>query len=205
MGKVLARVLIVAGLWLATGALTVSVPLRILLLGAGALVVHAVWERLFPGPLYLGARAVAEDDPLMSSAIAEARRTLSLLRALYPEHREDTMVRYPFQTDAGTLEHLWGDLVELSDSTAKVFTRTPPISHEGPFERTMTVPVEALSDWQIEFRDGTLRGGFTNRAMFKIYEREQGHPHPQMKEQLARFRDVTEGWRSAPRTPDGAP
>jgi len=28
-------------------------------------------------------------------------------------------------------------------------------------------------------------GGFTNHAMFKIYEREEGHPHPAMREQMA--------------------
>jgi uncharacterized protein YegJ (DUF2314 family) len=54
----------------------------------------------------------------------------------------------------------------------------------------MTVPVSDVTDWQIEFRDGTLRGGFTNRAMYKIFERQEGHMPARFLEQLKRFKEL---------------
>jgi uncharacterized protein YegJ (DUF2314 family) len=192
VAKLLAQIFVGVVAWYVTGEMNVSLVARLAALVVAAAAVHTVWQRLFPGPLYLGAPAFDNDDPLILAAVEEARRTLPFLRKVFPDHRQDTMVRYAFLSDSGTVEYLWGDLLELSETTAKVFTRTPPISHKGPFERTLVVPVEELSDWQIEYHDGSLRGGFTNQAMFKVYEREEGRPHPQMREQMARFRSIDE-------------
>jgi len=35
-----------------------------------------------------------------------------------------------------------------------------------------------------------LRGGFTNRAVFRITEREEGRLHPTLREELQRYRDA---------------
>ncbi len=100
------------------------------------------------------------------------------------------MVRFCFETDTGTVEHLWGDLLEIDDEQATVYLRTPPVDHNVELDRTMTIKRDQINDWQLEFRDGTLRGGYTNRAMFKIYEREEGWIHPKLMVQIRRFKEV---------------
>ena len=54
----------------------------------------------------------------------------------------------------------------------------------------MTVPIDSIVDWQVEFPDGTLRGGYSNLAFFKIYEREEGAMPPKFLEQVARFKGL---------------
>jgi uncharacterized protein YegJ (DUF2314 family) len=102
------------------------------------------------------------------------------------------MVKFRFKTDQGANENLWADLLSLSSTEAEVYVRTPPVEHEGQMERTLKVPIDDIVDWQVEFRDGTLAGGFSNRAMFKIFEREEGYMHPEFKEHIGRFRDLQE-------------
>ena len=157
----------------------------------GALVVHFVWEQLLFDPfLYLGARPVDPQDPLMIAAKEKAISELPQFARLFEERPNDSMIKFAFETDKGETEFLWGDLLELSETKAKVFLRTPPIDHAGPLEREMTVPRDSIADWQVEFPDGTLRGGYSNLALFKIYEREEGTMHPKFLEQVERFKEL---------------
>lgn len=144
---------------------------------------------LFPPSLH-DIRPLDPNDPLMISAVEQARSTFAKFLEIYPEHRDDSVVRFSFEADQGVKEHLWGDLLEIDDTTAKVFVRTFPVHHDGPFERTMTIDQSLISDWQVEFRDGTLRGGYTNQASFKIKEREDGELHPTLAAQKQRFHDI---------------
>ncbi len=54
----------------------------------------------------------------------------------------------------------------------------------------MEIAVDTIDDWQIEQPDGSLLGGYTNQAMFKVYEREDGaHALRRLSPVMARFRD----------------
>jgi len=132
---------------------------------------------------------VANDDPIMQQAVQRAKETFGEFRTLYPAHREDSMVKFRFKTDSGATENLWGDLLELEETRAKVYVRTPPMQHSGTLDRTMEIDVDGIVDWQIELRDGTLRGGFTNQALFRIFERQEGYMHPKFKQHMSRFQD----------------
>ena len=55
-------------------------------------------------------------------------------------------------------------------------------------ERTLTIAISEIDDWQIVLPDDTLRGGFTNRAVFRIMERE-GTLRASERKMLERFRD----------------
>ena len=156
------------------------------------LIVHFVWEALFPDPfLYLGARSIDPDDPLMIAAKQKAIEELAQFAEVFKKRPDASMVKFAFQTDQGDTEYLWGDLLELTDTNAKVFLRTPPLNHQGSLEREMTVSRDTIIDWQVEFPDGTLRGGYTNLALFKIYEREEGAMHPKFLDQVARFKSLS--------------
>lgn len=186
--------LVVAGVLIAVCVvLDVGVAITVVSVLAGAVLVHFVWDRFVFNPYaYLGAMPVASDDPIMQKAIERAKQTLSEFWTMYPEHREDSMVKFRFTTDTGETENLWGDLLEVDTDagTARVYVRTLPVSQTGEMESTQTVPFDQIVDWQVEMRDGSLRGGFTNLALFKIYERQEGHMHPAFLDQLGRFQDA---------------
>ena len=40
--------------------------------------------------------------------------------------------------------------------------------------------------------DGSIRGGYTNRALFEIYKREAGTLHPKLVAVYRRYRDLDE-------------
>jgi uncharacterized protein YegJ (DUF2314 family) len=190
MLKLILHIAVAAAVWFGLGHLDLSWIVRIVAVVAGAFGVHFLWERLANPPfLYLGARPFTPDDPLMVEALRKARESIELMRTLYPLHRQDTVVRFPLRVKSGEIEHVWGDLLEFGDDKARVFLRTPPTEEADLPSRTLEVPASEISDWQIEMRDGSLRGGFTNQAMFRIFEREEGAPHPAAKDQLPRFRD----------------
>lgn len=157
---------------------------------AGDVVVHLLFERFLAGPVHLGAAEIADDDPLMLSALAEAKRTWGDFLRLYPEHPQDTIVKYRVRTKEGDVENVWGDLLELRSDDATVYLRTPPVGDVDIPDRRMVIPVADIVDWQIEFTDGSLRGGFTQQATFRILEREQGGLPRNLVEQLARYRPV---------------
>lgn len=175
-----------------TGKLELSIYIRIALVIAGLFAVHFVWERFFFNPfLYLGARPIDPEDPLMKEAREEGKRTFPEFAKIYPSHISNSIVKFGFLTDSGKKEFLWGDLLELNENSAKVFIRTPPVNHKGEIVREIIISTEDIIDWQVEFQDGTLRGGFTNLAMFKIFEREEGYMHPKFLEQVKRFKTLT--------------
>jgi len=157
---------------------------------AGDVGVHLLYERFAGEPVHLGEAEISDDDPLMLSALAEAKRTWSDLLRLYPEHPEDTMVKYRVRTKEGDIENVWGDLLDLQSDEATVYLRTPPVGDVDIPDRRMVIPVSDIVDWQIEFTDGSLRGGFTQQATFRILEREKGQLPRQFAEQLARYRPV---------------
>jgi uncharacterized protein YegJ (DUF2314 family) len=191
MIKLISQLIVAAAVWMGLRSLDVGAGWRVVAVLGGFAIVHLVWERLFFNPyLHLGAMPFASDDPLMVAAMAKGRETLPAFLKLYPEHSDDSVVRFRFVTSKGEIEWLWGDLLSVEGDDARVYVRTPPVDHDGELERTMTVPLSDVTDWQIEFRDGTLRGGFTNRAMFKIFERQEGHMPAQFLEQLQRFKEL---------------
>lgn len=190
MLKLVAHVVMAALVMLASRLLGAPRWGMLLAVGAGAVVVHLLWERLFANPfLYLGARPISPDDPVLLDAKQRARESMPRLHELFPTHPKDTVVRFRLDPPGGQAEFVWGDLLELSDQQAKVFLRTPPKQPMQLDSRTLDIPTATIDDWQIELTDGSLLGGYTNQAKFKVYEREEGHLHPAFREQVARFRD----------------
>lgn len=115
-------------------------------------------------------------DPLWVRAVARARDTLPTLRELH-QAREDCGVKFAFQTDGGTNEHVWGELVEIGETSFRATIETPPIGHRGPLPKVVELPFDALEDWIVQYPDGRIRGGFTTLAEIMIRERD-GLPLP---------------------------
>jgi uncharacterized protein YegJ (DUF2314 family) len=191
MGKIILQIVVALTIWFGLSLLNLHWGIRLGAILGGAVLVHFVWEFFFRDPfLYLGAMPIDPNDPLMLQAVDRAKMTFPKFLEVFPNHKSDSTVRFRFETDTGTVENLWGDLLDFNDESATVFLRTPPIDHNGDLDRTMTIKRDQINDWQVEFRDGTLRGGYTNVAMLKIYERENGPLHPQVLAHFERFKDV---------------
>jgi uncharacterized protein YegJ (DUF2314 family) len=190
MQKLLLHIAVACAIWFGATALGAPWWLRALALIPGAFMVHWIWERFMFQPFaYLGAMPVSNDDPVMAEARAKAKETFGNFRELYPEHRSDSVVRFALKTDDGNIEKVWGDLLELEESKAKIYLRTPPVGKVNLPERTMEIAVSDIEDWQIAMRDGSIRGAYTIMALCKIFEREEGYMHPKFKEHLERFVD----------------
>lgn len=141
-------------------------------------------------PGHLGAVSVAHDDPLMLAAVDQARHTWSTFLRLYREHPQASIVKFKLGTKSGEIENVWGELVELRGDEANVSLRTPPVTEPDLRDPRMTIQVSDIIDWQVMFPDGTLRGGFTQQATFRIIERDRGRLPRKYAEQLARYRTL---------------
>jgi hypothetical protein len=100
------------------------------------------------------------------------------------------MVKYRFQTSSGEVENLWADLLEIDGERLKVYVRTLPMRHDKPLDRHQQIGLADVVDWQVTYPDGTTRGGYTNRALFTIFEREEGQLHPKLRPLLAQYRGI---------------
>ena len=158
-------------------------------MAAGFMVLQAIFARGRRAPGHLGAASIANDDPLMVAALEQARRTWSIFQRLHAEHPDTTVVKFRLRTNGGDIENVWGDLLELGEQ-AIVSLRTPPVGKVEIRDSKMTIPVTDIVDWQVMFPDGTLRGGFTQRATFRILERDRGRLPRKYAAELARYREV---------------
>jgi uncharacterized protein YegJ (DUF2314 family) len=135
-----------------------------------------------------GVTPIDVSDPRWSEAIDRARSTIEEMRSLFANRDADMYVKYPLVTKSGSIEHVWGKLLELSSQDMKVTLETQPI--EAP--RTLppfSIPVSDMEDWQLVLADGRIRGGFTTQAQIAI-GRESGSKLPQHISELdGRFVD----------------
>jgi hypothetical protein len=159
-------------------------------LAACAFMIQTALERGRRARDHLGAFAIAHDDPLMVTALGEAKRTWSVFLCLYREYPQSTIVKFRLRTTAGEIENVWGDLLALDGDQAAVSLRTPPVGKTDVRDPRMAVPLSDVVDWQVMFADGTLRGGFTQQATFRIIERDRGRLPHKLAEQLARYRTL---------------
>lgn len=129
------------------------------------------------------------NDPRWTEAIARARSTLPEMRALHEEWASEMYVKYPLNTTAGTIEHVWGRLLSLSAEEMKVTLETPPI-HSPVGTAPYVVPLSDLEDWQLVLPDNKIRGGFTTRAQIEIAKTTGASVPSHISELEGRFVDA---------------
>lgn len=143
-----------------------------LLAGLAAALAIGAWVRWrSPRPPYppLG---TDPDDPLMLAAMERAQATLDRFRALHARWPEDAFVKLRFVSSSGEVEHLAAHVEAWEGERLSVLLVTPPVTHEGRVERLREIGPDEIEDWQVTAADGTIHGGFTQRAMFEIARRE---------------------------------
>lgn len=118
---------------------------------------------------------VAEDDPAMTAAIAEARATAAEARARWAlassDEREWWSVKWGAPTTSGDIEHIWVTPVSWSGFRIEGWLANEPIAELECGRRLgqmVSFPIDELSDWVhfLEQRfDGPREGGFTIDAL----------------------------------------
>lgn len=126
--------------------------------------VHAFWLR--PSGTYID-----PSDPLWQDAAHQARESIPTLRSLAERHLGDVMVKFPFVTDSGERELVWGKLRAMTDSSIRVTIETSPLTHTGKLPEEIEIPLTELLDWHLKLPDGTIRGSFTMQAEIILRER----------------------------------
>lgn len=162
---------------------------------AGAVIVHLVYDFLYAllgRNRHLGAAPISTDDPLMLAALDDAKRTWPQFLELFRQHPRDSLIKFRLRTKSGEIENVWGDLLELTPETAIAYLRTLPVGDVDLPSRRLTVPPIDIVDWQVMVADGSLRGGFTQQATFRIMERENGSLPRKLVEELKRYRPLPE-------------
>ena len=135
---------------------------------------------------------LANDDPLLVTAIESAQGSTARFRELLDGAHKVAHVKTALVTSSGEVEHLWAELLERHGDQLEVRLITPPITHTGTLERLHTLTMDQLTDWQVELADGQLVGGFTMRAMF-TRAREQGLVLPTELRELERRYGTQDG------------
>lgn len=125
-------------------------------------------------------------DPLFAAATQKARASVDLLRQLHALHSAEIGIKFPFRTDSGEREHVWGTLLAIGESEFTTRIETPPIAHAGPLPDSLSVPLDELEDWHLTLPDGEIRGSFTTQAEIQIRIRD-GDPVPPQLANLAPY------------------
>ena len=129
-------------------------------------------------------------DPLMQDAKARARATVSTVRELLPSRPQQCYVKIPFQTSAGTVEHVWAGLISMDEKDYHLPDSFPTGASPRPYSFTSSCSASELEDWQVEMPDDTIRGGYTMRVMFQRAKERYGDKMPkQLAAEMQRYVD----------------
>lgn len=154
---------------------------------AALLSAAAAWVRWRASQTAIRPLEIADDDPLMIEAMAEARRTVDRLRELAARPSGAAHVKVRFESASGATEYLWAELRELREQDMDVFLVNLPVTHSEKVERLRTLPLDDLADWQVEMEDGRFQGGGTMRVLFRRAREQWGELPTDMVELERRY------------------
>ena len=132
----------------------------------------------------------APDDPLLLAAMERARASRGEFLGRLRRPREHALVKLHFVSNSQQVEHLWAEVLQvISDAELEVRLVTPPVTHSGHLDRVYRCQLDDIEDWQVRDADGTVHGGFTQRAMFAIARRDGVALPPELLTQEHLYRD----------------
>ncbi len=108
----------------------------------------------------------------MQAAVRKARTSTDRFRAHYARWPYDAFVKIQFVSSTNQVEHLAAHVEQFDGNRLSVLLVTPPVTHEGRLERRCEIGLDEIEDWQVTEPNGTIHGGFTQRAMFEIARRD---------------------------------
>lgn len=166
----------------------ISVILMMLIL----FISHVVYNFLRFNPFqYIANMDVDQNDPLILEAEKKAKSTFDqFINEIYLSHKDDSVVKINYINFHEKCEKIWGELRKIENDTYSIYISTPPKVPKEDYDPDINVNKKDIVDWCVEYKDGTLRGGFTNLALFKIYERKKGKMHPKFLKHIELFKSL---------------
>jgi hypothetical protein len=119
----------------------------------------------------------------------KAQSTAPLLAQLHASSAVPVLVKYRLRNAKDEVEHVWGELKQISESSFTASLETPLVGgnlmNPPPYE----LPITALEDWQIHLPDGRIRGGYTTQAQIALTRESGGTLPPHIALMEGRFVD----------------
>lgn len=110
-------------------------------------------------------------DPLFLRARARASQTNDLMMALHGRFPGEVLVKFPWQTDSGKTERVWGGLQAADGQDLMVRMVSRPVAHDGTVPEVLRVPAGGIDDWLLETEDG-VHGAWSVQAELTLAQRE---------------------------------
>jgi hypothetical protein len=112
-------------------------------------------------------------SPEWQEAVAKAQASIPSLREIFRSGQYLVGVKYALLNSRGDREHVWGELLELSEDSLLATIDTPLRRGHPTSAPPFRTSLSDLEDWQVQLPDGAIRGGFTTRLDIKV-AREKG-------------------------------
>ncbi|MCB1681356.1 MAG: DUF2314 domain-containing protein [Rhodospirillales bacterium] len=152
--------------------------------------VAACLNMISPGPEFMPL-VTDPDEPLLKEAMEKAQGTLETFYELLGKFPENALVKLYFVSNTDQVEHLWAEVLEREgEGELKVRLVTPPVTHKGQLDRLYTCTTEEIEDWAVRDDEDCIYGGFTERAMFAIAERDGVKLPEKLLERKAQYREI---------------
>lgn len=133
------------------------------------------------------------DSPELLAATEQARDTLPYFIGRVSQHIDNAFVKFPFQTDQGVTEHIWGYVHHHEDGIFNVSLANTPYTQKGEYETRLDVPESDVEDWQIVLPDGTIKGAYSLIGAFRFLENRGRKLSRKMLKQKSHLVDAEPG------------
>lgn len=157
----------------------------ILTVAAGVLVFSLIRKALI-------ARRTTPIDPDSAEwleAMLKAKTSLSTAKSLFKENPGTVLVKFPITNARGDREHVWGELLEVTDDTFTATMENSLVEGSPENDPPYTMNHDLLEDWVLFQADGTIRGGFTIQAEIAMARAQGKRPAGQAAEFEGKFID----------------
>ena len=130
------------------------------------------------------------DSPELQAARQQAKETLPHFIRQVSHGVDQAYIKFPFQTDQGVTEHIWGYVHHFSNGEFTVSLANTPYTQEGEYNTWQYVPESDIEDWQIVLPNGKIKGGYSTIGAFRYLENRGRRLSRKMQKQKSELVDA---------------
>jgi hypothetical protein len=142
---------------------------------AGFVLMWLGWRRLMDPGKGVEQQPIDWDAPELVDSITKAHEHIDYFIARVIANVDGAYIKFPFETDTGVKEFVWGYVHNYNDGVFNVSMANVPHSQKGHFRARRDVPQADILDWQIMLDDGKLEGAYSLKGAL-AYLRRMGVP-----------------------------
>ena len=150
--------------------------------------VGAKW--LFGSEPGLESLDIDRDSAELQAAIQQAKETLPNFIRQVSGGVDQGYVKFPFQTDQGVIEHIWGHVHHYSNGQFTVALANEPFTQGGEYNTWQYVARSDVEDWQIMLPNGKIKGAYSTIGAFRYLENRGRKLSREMQKQKSELVDA---------------